>query len=66
MATMFTHSNSDVMHTNDTVLRCYAEQHVSMETWLYTIHHTRHLKLSLKILHTLKLTCLFNNNTPFF
>lgn len=35
MATMFTHSNSDVMHTNDTVLHCYAEQHVSMETWLY-------------------------------
>lgn len=35
MATMFTHSNSDVMHTNDTVLHCYAEQHVSMEAWLY-------------------------------
>lgn len=35
MATMFTHSNGDVMHTNHTVLRCYAEQHVSMETWLY-------------------------------
>lgn len=61
MATMFTHSNSDVMHTYDTVLRCYAEQHVSMETWLYI-----RVWSSLKILHTLKLTCLFNNNTPFF